>query len=344
MREQCFDSRLADNRGQQLRSRKILPQLLVCFVLLLGLVLPVSVAEASVDAAMETGVSSFPITGADVTIFSTAGTATCQRVLPDTAKAGEEFTVLVAFTAPADRFHAIGLTDLAPAGWDVSVDVAWTEAQAMAAHTPQPEMAAYIWAGPYAADVEFTAMYRIKVPVDAQPGNYTFSGSLEYYIEPHPAPSYREALTGDMQVDVVQVDAVETPVVTLVRIAGVTKEISGAILPGAIVTLYRNGEAVANVVSDENGSYEFELSQVGDYDVVVSKEGFRDEVQSISVTAPTTYGLDFVGDHGLIPDAPDKTYVLACADLWKSDELSSQLSTSRLLELISASKHPYPGL
>ena len=344
MREQCFDSRIADSRREQLRSKMILLQGLLSFALLLGLVLPVSVAGASVGPAMETGVSSIPTTGADVTVLSTAGTALCQRVLPDTAKAGEEFMVTVTFAAPADRFHAIGLTDLAPPGWDASVDVAWTEAQAMVAHTPQPEMAAYIWAGPYAAGVEFTAVYKIKVPVDAQPGNYTFSGSLEYYIEPHPAPSYQEAITGDIQVDVVQVDAAEIPVATMLRMVGVTKEVSGAILPGAIVTLYQNGEAMAKVVSDENGNYEFELSQVGDYDVVVSKEGFRDEAQSISVLESATYALDFVGDHGLIPDAPDKTYVLACADLWKLEEPSSQLSTSRLLELISASKHPHLGL
>jgi hypothetical protein len=277
----------------------------------LGLASPVSIAGASTSFPIEEGAGPLPVVEADFAVASSAGGVLCQRELPDTARAGEEFTAIVTFSAPADRFHAIGLTDLAPTGWDVSVDVAWTEALAMAAHTPEPEMAAYIWAGPYAVGVEFTAMYRIKVPVNAQPGNYTFSGSLEYYIEPHPAPSYREALTGDIQVDVVQVDAVETPVVTLVRMVGVTKEVSGAVLPGAIVTLYRNGEAVANVVSDENSNYEFELSQLGDYDVVVSKEGFRDEVQSISVTALTTYDLDFVGDHGLIPDAPDRTYVLA---------------------------------
>jgi len=344
MREQCSDSRLTDNRGQQLRSRKILPQLLVCFVLLFGLASPVSIAGASTSFPMEEGAGPLPVVEADVAVLSSAGGVLCQRELPDTARAGEEFVVTLAFTAPADRFHAIGLTDLAPAGWDVSVDVAWTEAQAMAAHTPEPETAAYIWAGPYAAGVEFTAMYRIKVPIDAEPGTYGFSGSLEYYIEPHPAPSYRDAIAGDIQVDVVRVDAVETPVVTLVRIVGVTKEISGVILPGAIVTLCQNGEGIANIMSDENGNYGFEFSQLGDYDVVVSKEGFRDEVQSISVAELTTYDLDFVGDHGLIPDAPDKTYVLACADLWKSDEPSSQLSTSRLLELISASKHPYPGL
>ena len=344
MHERYFDFRIADNGRQQLRSRKILPQLLVCLVLLSSLVFPVSVAEASVGSAMETGVSSFPTVGADVTILSTAGGALCQRELPDTVMAGEEFAVTVIFAAPADRFHAIGLTDMAPAGWDVSVDVVWTAPQAMVAHTPEPEMAAYIWAGPYAAGVEFTAMYKIKVPVDAEPGTYKFSGSLKYYVEPHPAPSYGEAITGDIQVDVVQVDVVEIPVATIVRIVGVTNEVSGAILSGAVVMLYQNGEEIASVVSDENGNYEFEFSQLGDCDVVVSKEGFREEAQSISVTEAVTYSLDFVGDHGLVPDAPNRSYVLACTDLWRFGESSSQLSTSRLLELISVWKYPYSGL
>jgi hypothetical protein len=310
-----FDFRITDNERRQLKSRKMLRQVLLSFVLLFSLILPGSVIEAN---------------------GSYTEGALCQRGLPDTVTAGEEFTVTVTFAAPADRFHAIGLTDVAPAGWNVSVDVAWTDPQAMVAHTPEPEMAAYIWAGPYAVGVEFTAVYKIKVPIDAEPGTYTFSGSLKYYIEPHPAPSYEEAVTGDIQVNIVDV-----PATTMVRIVGVTKEIDGAILPGAVVILCQNDEEIANVVSDENGNYEFEFSELGDYDVVASKEGFRDEVQSISVTEPTTYNLDFAGDHGLIPDAPGESYVLACTYLWKFDEPSVQLSTSRLLELISAWKYPY---
>jgi hypothetical protein len=318
MHERYFDFRITDKGRRQLRSRKMLLQVLLSFVLLFTLILPVSVAGANVSFMIEMGVL-------------------CQRGLPDTVTAGEEFAVTVTFAAPADRFHAIALTDVAPAGWDVSVDVARTEPQAMVAHTPEPEMAVYIWAGPYAAGVEFTAVYKIKVPIDAEPGTYTFSGSLKYYVEPHPAPSYEEAIKGDIQVDVVDV-----PAATIVRIVGVTKEIDGAILPGAAVILYQNGEEIANVVSDEDGNYEFEFSELGDYDVVVSKEGFRDEAQSISVTEPTTCNLDFVGDHGLIPDAPSKSYVLACTNLWKVDEPSFQFSISRLLKLISAWKYPYP--
>ena len=324
MHERHFDFGISDNGRQQLRSRKMLRQVLLSFVLLFSLILPMSVTEANGTSYHDA-------------LYTTAEGVLYQRGLPDTVTAGEEFAVTVTFAAPADSFHAIGLTDVAPAGWDVSVDVAWTEPQAMVAHTPEPEMAAYIWAGPYAAGVEFTAVYKIKVPIDAEPGTYTFSGSLKYYVEPHPAPSYEEAITGDIQVDVVDV-----PAATIVRIVGVTKEVGGAILPGAAVILYQNGEEIANVVSDENGNYEFEFSELGDYDVVAGKEGFRDEAQSISVTESTMYNLDFVGDHGLIPDAPSKSYILACTNLWRLDEPSVQLSTSRLLELISAWKYPYP--
>jgi len=320
MHERYFDFRISDNGRQQPESRKMLLPVLLSFVLLFSLVLPVSSAEANESFMIETGVM-------------------CQRILPETVMAGEEFAVTVSFAAPADRFHAIALTDVAPAGWDVSVDVTWTDPQAMVAHTPEPEMAVCIWAGPYVAGVEFTAVYKIKVPTDAEPGTYTFDGSLQYYVEPHPAPSYEEAITGDVQVDVVDV-----PAATMVRIMGVTKEIDGDILPGAAVILYENGEPIANVMSDENGNYKFEFPELGDYDVLASKEGFRDEAQSISVTEPTTYNLDFVGDHGLIPDAPSKSYVLECMNLWKFSELSCQLSMSRLLELISVWKYPYLGV
>ena len=77
MHERYFDFRIAYNGRQQLRSMKILPQLLVSFVLLFTLVLPLSVAEASASFTIERGVRSLPMVGADVTIFSTAGGAVC---------------------------------------------------------------------------------------------------------------------------------------------------------------------------------------------------------------------------------------------------------------------------
>jgi hypothetical protein len=147
-------------------------------------------------------------------LIAILGSAACQDGLPDTTAEefarelpvtvtrGEEFAVTITFTSPEDGFHAIGLTDAGPAGWDVSVDVAWTEPQAMAANTPGTEKAEYIWEGPHDAGVEFTAEYSVRVPADAEPGDYAFSGRLEYYIEPVPAPSYEEEIVGDVQVTV----------------------------------------------------------------------------------------------------------------------------------------------
>jgi hypothetical protein len=252
--------------------------------------------------------------------------------LPDQVLPGEKFAVTVTFAAASDGFHAIALTDVAPAGWEVSVNVLWANPEATAVHTPAAEAAAYVWYGPYDVCAAFTTVYEVRVPVDAEPGTYTFSGSLKYYIEPHPAPPYEQEVTGDIQVRVKEGETV--------RVAGVTKEVDGAILPGAAIILYQNGEPIANVVSVESGNYEFEFSELGDYEVMVSKARFRDEAQSISVTTLAIYTLDFVGDHGLIPDAPGTSYVLACISLWKFGEAPLQLSTFRVLDVISAWIYP----
>ncbi|MGB5925318.1 MAG: carboxypeptidase regulatory-like domain-containing protein, partial [Dehalococcoidia bacterium] len=254
------------------------------------------------------------------------------RTLPDQVLPGERFQVKVTFTAPYDGFHAIALTDVAPAGWEVNVNVAWADPEATAVHTPAAETAAYVWYGPYDVCVPFTAVYEVRVPVNTEPGTYTFSGSLEYYIEPHPAPPDEQEVTGVIEVRVKEGETV--------NIEGVTKEVDCAILPGAAVVLYQDGEAIGNVMSDESGNYEFEFSELGDYEVVVSKAGFRGEAQSISVTTLATYYVHFVGDHGLIPDAPSMSYVLACISLWKFGEPPLELSTSRILDVISAWIYP----
>jgi len=290
-------------------------------------------APAGVLADAYAAETAFTMPGQSVTVtanFEFIGNPT--RALPDQVLPGEKFSVTVTFTSPDDGFHAIALTDIAPAGWEVSVNVLWAEPEATAVHTPAAEMAAYVWYGPYDVCETFTTVYEVQVPVDAEPGTYTFSGSLKYYIQPNPAPPYEQEVTGDIQVRVKKGETV--------KIAGVTKEVDGAILPGAAVILYQNGEPIANVVSDGSGNYEFEFSELGDYEVVVGKAGFRDEAQSISVTTLAIYTLDFVGDHGLITDAPSISYVLSCISLWKFGEPPLQLSTFRVLDVISAWIYP----
>ncbi len=318
-------------------------RLLVAVLLLGGLALPASGAEAHGSLTTQPVLTSLAAMVADVggRVYSAHDAAYAgdegvphKRELPEMVTAGDGFVVKVSFVAPSDDFHAIALTDIAPAGWDVSVSVAWTEPRAILDHTPEPEEAVYIWMGPFDAGVEFTAVYEVRVPMDADPGTYTFDGFLEYYIEPYPARSYRQAISGNGRLDV--------GVATGVSIVGVTREVDSAVLSGATVVLYHNSEAIASAISDKDGRYALMVSGPGAYDVVVSKEGFRAEVQPISVTEPTTYTLDFVGDRGVIPEAPGKSYVLACISLSKLDHSPLRLSTSRLLDVISAWRYPIP--
>jgi hypothetical protein len=121
-------------------------------------------------------------------IFASAGVmanggANPVRSLPAMVSPGDTFEVTVTFTSPLADFHGIGLDDSAPGGWTVSVDKVWNDPDADADNTPTPNEAAYIWFGPYASGVTFTAVYEITVPDDAEVGNiYGFSGTLEYYI------------------------------------------------------------------------------------------------------------------------------------------------------------------
>jgi hypothetical protein len=124
------------------------------------------------------------------------------RALPDEVTPGEEFQVTVTFTSPAANFTAIGLADVAPAGWSVTVDKTWCTPDADVDNNPTPEEADYIWFGPYAAGVGFTALYDVQVPVSASPGIYTFNGTLEYYIG-QAGPNV-EPIGGDYQVEVVR--------------------------------------------------------------------------------------------------------------------------------------------
>jgi hypothetical protein len=120
------------------------------------------------------------------------------RALPDALERGQTFNVIVTFTAPADNFTAISVTDFAPPGWNVTVDKAWCQPQAWVKATG--DKAEVAWQGPYDKGVNFTALYKAVVPDDASLGNYTFSGFLAYYIGP--SGHIFENMTGDSEVEV----------------------------------------------------------------------------------------------------------------------------------------------
>ena len=126
------------------------------------------------------------------------------RVLPDTVQGGETFDVTVNFTAPVDNFNAIGLTDLCPDGWNVTVDETWCTPNADA-FTATGNKAEIGWFGEpgvgFDKDISFSALYKVTVPDDAELGIYAFDGSLEYYVATE--GPYLENVTGGSQVEVV---------------------------------------------------------------------------------------------------------------------------------------------
>ena len=132
------------------------------------------------------------------------------RTLPATVERGATFNVTVNFTAPADNFSSISLTDFAPDGWNVTVSAAWC--QPTAAVKATGNMAEFSWwLTPYGNGTNFTARYKVNVSCGAELGNYTFGDSfLGYYIGNGTTHIY-ENITGDFNVTVVPPAICSTP-------------------------------------------------------------------------------------------------------------------------------------
>ena len=123
-------------------------------------------------------------------------------------------------------------------------------------------------------------------------------------------------------------------------ISGETGQDNCNSLTGVTIELYQDWILKESTVSDGNGEYLWPVPNFGYYDVVASKVGYRDETQSISITQDQTYTLDFVGEHGLIPDAPSMSYVLGCINHWLYPVSPCGLSMSKVLAVINAWLYP----
>jgi len=125
------------------------------------------------------------------------------RALPDgTVYGGETFNVTVTFTSPTDQFNNAVLIDFAPDGWNVTVDKAWCTPNADSG-SAAGNRASFTWTGPYSGGTNFTALYKVTVPNDAEPKNYNFIGLLGYYLELEPSVHQSDPIAGDFQVEVV---------------------------------------------------------------------------------------------------------------------------------------------
>jgi len=181
------------------------------------------------------------------------------RKSPKVVTKEEEFEVTITFAAPENDFCDITLTDTAPAGWDVSVNTAWTDPAADGAQTPAANQAEYTWDGPYDEGTAFTAVYKVQVPNDAAAGNYTFAGSLEYSIG---AESDEEPIAGNTRVTVV-----DEYTLTITSTTG-----GSVTMPGEGMFTYRGGKVVylKAALTDALGSYTFDKwsGDVGTLEIV----------------------------------------------------------------------------
>jgi len=122
-------------------------------------------------------------------------------------------------------------------------------------------------------------------------------------------------------------------------IIGVTAGVDCTVLSGTAVMLSDDhGVPVGSVVSDQHGSYLVAAPFNGTYEVVAGKEGFREQRVTLDVAgAAESLVVDFKGETGLVPDAPDMAYVLACVNHWlfPPDE-ECALSMSRVLMVVNA--------
>jgi len=126
------------------------------------------------------------------------------------------------------------------------------------------------------------------------------------------------------------------------QINGVTCEVNCDILGIVTVQLFETGDdtVIVGTTSDGSGNYMLPVPAAGTYDVVASKNGFRDETQLAVDIVAGVNNLDFRGDTGIVPNAPEVFYVLECVNHWLYPEEPCGLSVFKVLEVVNAWLYP----
>jgi len=278
--------------------------------------------------------------------------------------AGETFDVYVNFTAPPtspnNGFNSIGLTDVAPDGWTVTVDPTWVWING----TPDSALkvkatgnkAEIMLDGPYDETTTISLMYRVTVPTTAKPGVNTWEACpnktkawLEYYFNDE--GPYTNCIGGgggcDSSVTVTQPG----------DIVGVTYEVNGAALSDVDVqmSLVGPGYLRSDISSPQ---YDNKAWVTGTYWLVANKTRWFDldisnatqlpgKSFTIGLTTPALLAagkvVNFAGDYGLIPRAPSMSYALKSVNLWKMASLypaEYRLSEWKVMDVCSAWLNP----
>ena len=100
---------------------------------------------------------------------------------------------------------------------------------------------------------------------------------------------------------------------SLGQIAGTVSDATGAVIPGATVTITNLGtQAIRATVSDSTGFYVMTNLPIGDYSVEVKTTGYRSERRSgLSIVADAHLTADFQLQIGVATEAVSVTAVTA---------------------------------
>jgi len=253
----------------------------------------------------------------------------------DAETIGDVFDVWVNFTAPVNNFATIGLTDLAPAGWDVQTNVAWCSPVASWTMSPGNK-AEYAWAGNatgYPVGTPFSAMYRVTIPATAKnglndwPNNDGTKAWAEYWFGA--VGPYTSNVTGEWQ-----------KMVTIPgKVVGETRDVNADLLTTTLVVLSENPPEALDEPEDSDSStapdalYEVWADDTGQYWMEASKYCYfsldtntmptpRNPLYALYIDFGTTAklyagsALDFEGDYGLVPKACTMSYAMKSVNHW----------------------------
>jgi hypothetical protein len=248
--------------------------------------------------------------------------------VPNETRPGETFDVYVNFTAPADQFNAIGLTDVAPDGWEVQVNENWTWINGTPASALKVNAlgnkAEIMLDGPFDVGTNISVMYKVTVPTIAKPGINEFplddcsKAWLEYYVGA--AGPNKTCVGGEYQMIVIVPG----------NIVGETRDVNANLLPDVDVMLYLTDDGkLRSDISTPN--YRITVNTTGKYYLVANKTRYFDinttdglELPgcnfTIDLTTPEKLAAgnvtDFEGNLGLIPRAPTMSYALRSVNMW----------------------------
>jgi hypothetical protein len=245
---------------------------------------------------------------------------------------GDTFDVWVNFTAPIDDFNAIGLTDLAPAGWAVQTNTAWCSP--VASWTKgEGNKAEYSWAGPYVKDQVFSAKYKVTIPATANnglndwPNNDGSKAWAEYWFGAQ--GPYTSNVTGEWQ-KIVTVPG---------KVVGETRDVNADLLTTTLVVLSENPPEALDEPEDSDSStapaalYKLDVDDTGQYWMEASKYCyFALDTDAMPITRNPAYPdyidfgttaklaagwtQDFEGDYGLVPKACTMSYAMKSVNHW----------------------------